>query len=388
MFGKKSVVFNKTALLALLITVTLMFTGCGGSSTPDKAQSSEILIGVSAAITGPSPFEGERTKQGIELAIQEINNNGGVLGKKLRAVIEDDQNTANIAVNTANKLSSQNIVAIIGPHRSGNASAVSDIMQKNKIPFFTGGTSPTLLKLNNPYLFRVRASDSIVAKIAAKFAVEKLKGKKVGLMYNNDEYGTGAKSVMEDYLKSINVALISEGHNTGDKDMTGQIMKMKNSGVDVLILWTHVPEGSVAFKQLKQLNMNVPIIAGPGYTNETFYRLVDAATIEGAYTVTDFIDSNPDPKVQAYVKNFKAKYNADAEIYAACYYDAVFALADAIKRANSTDREAIRKALTETKGLKGVMSTMSSNDKGELVHEVIIAQIKNKVAIMLETIKE
>jgi len=371
------------AAIALAALAILPFSGCGGGGSEK-----EIVFGVSAAITGPAPLEGERTKQAITMAVEEINQKGGVLGKPLKPLIEDDQNTANVAVNAVNKLISQNVVALLGPHRSGNASAVQQIVAKNKVSYMTGGTSPKLVTFNNPYLFRIRASDQLVAKIAAKYAVEELKAKKVGVFYNNDEYGTGAKGVIEEYLKSINIPVVSEGHNLGDKDMTGQIAKMKNEKIDCLISWSHVPETAVVVRQLKELNLKVPVIGGPTHTNQEFLGLVDAPAIEGHYSVTDFAADNPEPRIQDFVKRVKSKYDIVPEIYVAAYYDGVYALADAIKRANSTDREAVRKALSETKGLQGVMSTLSANDKNELVHEAVIVNIKNKVPQLVKIVKE
>jgi branched-chain amino acid transport system substrate-binding protein len=380
MLAKRSVLLAGLIGLALVTLALLPISGSGAEK--------EIVFGVSTAITGPAPLEGERTKQGISMAVEEINQKGGVLGKQLKPMIEDDQNTANVAVNAVNKLISQNVVALLGPHRSGNASAVQHIAARNKILFMTGGTSPKLVTFNNPYLFRVRASDQLVAKVAAKYAVEELKAKKVGLFYNNDEYGTGAKGVIEEYLKSINIPLVSDGHNTGDKDMTGQIAKMKREKIDCLISWSHVPETAVVARQLKELNLSVPVIGGPTHTNQEFLGLVDPAAIEGHFSVTDFAADNPEPRVQEFVKRIKAKYNVIPEIYVASYYDAVYALADAIKRANSTDREAIRKALSETKGLQGVMSTLAANAKGELVHEAVVVTIKNKVPQLIKVVRE
>jgi branched-chain amino acid transport system substrate-binding protein len=352
------------------------------------AYAQDILFGVSTAITGPAPLDGERTKQGVLMAVEEINQRGGVLGKKLTPIIEDDQNTSNVAVNAVNKLVSQPIVALVGPHRSANATAVNNIVTRNKIPYLTGATSPKLLALNNPYFFRTRASDAIVAKIAAKYAVEELKAKKVGIFFNNDEYGTGARDVIESYLKSINVAFISEGHNTGDKDMTGQIMKAKNNKIDALIVWAHDPECAVSARQAKELNLAAPFIGSPGYSTSSVLDLLDTTVSNGIITVTDFVANTPEPKVQQFTQKFRQKYNVDPELYAASYYDAVYILADAIKRANSTEREAIRKALSETKGFQGVMSTLAANAKGELVHEAVVAKIQDKSPQLIKIVRD
>jgi branched-chain amino acid transport system substrate-binding protein len=383
--ANKRVKFFKNVMWCVLLALVVM---SGSLYSVQAAKKGEILIGVSAAITGPSPLDGERTKQGLTMAAEEINKKGGVFGKNLKLIIEDDQNTANIAVNSVNKLLSQDIVALIGPHRSSNAMAVQQTVLRNKIPFLTGATSPKLVTLNNPYIFRIRASDTLVAKVAAKYAVNELKAKKIGVFFNNDEFGVGAKEIIEAYLKSVKIPVICEGHNTGDKDLTGQIMKMKNSGIECLLVWSHDPESALAARQVKELSLDVPLVGAPGYAMSAVLDLIDTNISNGIITVTDFVPNNPNPKVKAFVKKFKTKYNVTPELYAASYYDALYVLADAIKRAKSTDREAIRKALMATKNFKGVMSTLTANRKGELVHEAVVAKIKNKVPQLVKSVTE
>lgn len=385
----KGKIFKRVMLTILSVASTFSLMGCQNSSTSASGnKGGEILIGVDTALTGAAPLNGERTKQGINLAIEQINKNGGVLGKNLKAIFEDDQAVPNGAVNAVNKLMSQSIVGQIGPHLSGNVMAVQSIVEKNKKPMLVGGTSPSLTTTNNQWLFRIRASDSIVAKIAAKYLVEQLKATKVGIIFDNDAYGTGAKDVAVEYLKSINIPVFPEGYNSGDKDMTGQLIKMKNNNVDALIIWAHDAEAAIIAKQVKQLNLNIPVMGNPGFATSSVLDLMDSSTSDGIYTVTDFIPTNSDSKTQDFVKAFKEKYNIEPELYAAAYYDATYILADAIKRANSTDPDKIREALLQTKDLKGVIGTATCNEKGEMIHEAIVAQIKNNSAQMLSIVKE
>lgn len=394
--GKKGVL--KSMLLTIL-SITLLFSviGCSnGSSTQSSgtsAQSSEqaggkITIGVCTALTGSSPLNGERTKQGVSLAAEEINKAGGILGKQVELIFQDDQAVPNGAVNAVNKLMSQNITAMIGPHLSGNVMAVQAIVQKNQKPMLSGGTSPSLLNAKNPWFFRIRASDSIVAKLAAKYLVENLKAKKIGMIFDNDAYGTGARDVAVEYLNSINIPVFAEGFNSGDKDMTGQLLKLKNNGIEALIIWAHDAEGAISAKQVKQLNLNVPIIGNPGFVTSSVLDLMDATSSEGIYAITDFIPTNSDEQTQKFVSAFKAKYNIAPELYAAAYYNATYVLADAIKRANSTDSEKIKQALLQTKDFKSTIGTLTSNEQGEMVHEAIIAQVKDKKASMISLVKE
>lgn len=353
-------------------------TAAATTATTKAADTSDILVGFSASITGSTPVEGEYSRAGAELAVDEINAKGGVMGRKIKLVIEDDQNDATAAVNAVNKLVSQPICALIGPHKSFAAKAVMQIITDKKIPYMTGATSVTLLDAKSPYFFRLRASDGLVAKIAAKFAVEDLKAKKIGIFFNNDEYGTGAKKVIEEYLTSINVAFVSEGHNATDKDMTGQINKMKAANIDALIIWSHANENAIAVRQFAELGLKCPIVSGPGFTVSNFLDLIDGSMIANGYTVTDYMTASTNQVNLDFVKNLKEKKKITPDFYAATYYDAIYTLADAIKRAGSTDREAIRTALTKTKDLQGAMAKYYANANNELCHETLILKADDK----------
>lgn len=387
-------------VLATVLTVST-FVGCsssasGGSSASATAGSAnsasaakgEIDVGVSTGLTGSFTQDGLKVKQGIQLAQEEINANGGVLGKNINFIFEDDQNSATAVVNVVNKLASENIVALLGPTLSSTVMAAQQTIKKNQIPCLTGATSPKLITLDNPYLFRTRASDSTTAKVAAKFAVDTLKAKKIGILYNNDEMGTGAKGVMEEYLKSVNIPFVSEGHNTGDKDMTGQLLKVKNAGADTLMVWTHDQEFAVTARQIKELGMNVKVVGNPGLAMPQELKLMESSWVEGYYCATDIITTDTTPAIQTFVKNFTAKYNTTPELYASAYYQSAMLLANAIKTAGSTDSDKLCKALLQTKAFAGPEGEYTSNDKGEMLHECVIAQIKDKTPVMVSHVKE
>ncbi len=395
---KKNRLFRAFSLVTLVAFVLSAAVGCssnttaaaGGSASTGSAGAAkgEILVGVSTGLTGSFTQDGEKVKDGILLAQDEINNKGGVLGKNIKFIFEDDQNNATTVVNVVNKLASENIVALLGPTLSSTVMAAEQTIKKNQIPCLTGATSPKLITLNNPYLFRVRASDSTTAKVAAKYAVDNLKAKKIGILYNNDEMGTGAKGVMEAYFKSINASYVSEGHNTGDKDMTGQLVKMKNAGVDTLLIWTHDQEFAVTARQIKELGLNVKVIGNPGLAMPQELNLMEKDWVEGFYCITDIVPTDTNENVQTFVKNFTAKYNTSPELYSSAYYGAAIILSEAITKAGSTDSDKICKALMEIKGLKGPEGEYNANDKGELLHECVIAQIKDKTPVMVDHVKE
>lgn len=405
---RKEEKMKKLLSLVLACAVVLgMFAGCAApNSNPTPAPSQtkaapgaetavptdgEILIGVSAAITGSAPLDGERTMQGINMAVEEINAAGGVLGKSIKIVAEDDQNTANIAVNVVNKLvSNDKIVAILGPHRSANAMATEQIMANAKMPFLTGASSPNLVtKVDNPYFFRIRGSDSFVGTIIAKFALEELSAKKIGVIFNNDDYGTGGRDVVTKYLTDKGVApVIIEGHNTDDKDMSGAITKCKSAGVDCLIVYTHDPEAAILARQMNELGLDVPVVGPVTFTLPTFLSLVTAEETKGFYSVADFVSGNPDPAAEKFQKNFNGKYGVDPDLFAAAYYTGAYILADAITRAGEPDRAKVQQALLETKDLNSVYGKLYANSDGELVHSAVVTEIVDNIPVYSTTVYE
>lgn len=344
----------------------------------------EILFGLSASITGTVPINGQRTQQGVDLALKEINANGGVLGKTFKYTLEDDQNVQTAAVNVATKILNQSVCAVIGPHSSGNAAATSDTYKNAKVPFLTGGSSPKLAELSNPYLFRVRPSDTINGQVMAKFAVENLDAKKVGISFNNNDFGTGGRDVVITALEKAGVEYVAVGHNGGDKDLTGQLMQLKSEGVDVIISYTDDAEVALTSRQLYELGLEVPVIASAGIVTQQVLDLVEPEYVEGWYAVTDFISTNDSDKVKEFVKNYKAEYGMEPELFASAYYSATYVLADAIERAKSVDPEAVRKALSETKEILLPEGTYTCDEKGDMVHGCVVAQIKDKVPSMIE----
>lgn len=373
-----------TTASATTAVATTPGTTAVASSNEEVKLDGEIKFGLSCALTGNFPLAGQRTREGVDLALEEINAAGGVLGKKLVYTIEDDQNTQQTAVNVVTKIVNAGVCAVIGPHTSGNIAAVSDIYLTAKIPFLTGGTSPKLALLDNPYFFRIRPSDVINGQVAAKYAVDTLKATKVGISFNNNDFGTGARDVIIQYLDNAKIPYVAVGHNAGDKDLTGQIMQLKSEGVDCIISWTDDAESALTARQLYELGMKVPVISSAGITMDQVLNLVEPEYVEGWYAVTDFASANTTPKIVKFVEDFTAKYGYKPELYASSYYSATYVLADAIKRAGSTDPEAIRAALATTKDLDLTEGYYTCNDKGEMVAGCLLVQIKNKVPTVIE----
>lgn len=362
--------------------------GVDNDSSESVSSGGDVVVGVSSMLTGPAPLDGLRMRQAIELVVDEVNENGGVLGgRQIKLIVEDDQADQTAAVNVANKLISDGAKVIIGPHRSTSAMAVQQTMQEKKMPFITGGSSPSLADVGNPYLFTCRASDTIMAKIVAKYAVETLGAKKIGIMYNNDEFGTGGQMVAEQYFTEQGVEFISEGHNSNDKDMTGQLMKAKQAGCDTIFIWAHDAEVVVMARQITELGLDMNVVCSGAPALKQVSDLCEAEWIEGWFCATDYVSTSEEPYVKEFIEKFTAKYGEEPEMFAASYYGATLALVDAIERAGSDDSEAIRQALAEVKGIRGIVGELTAENNA-LVHEGSIVVIRDRQPVLEAVVHE
>lgn len=357
-----------------------------GENNADSNSGDTIKIGLVSMITGDNPLNGERMNQGVQLAVDEVNENGGILGKQVELEIVDDQTLQDVAVTCVQKLAAEGVAGIIGPHRSTNAIAVSDTVASLQVPLLTGGTSPNIADLENPYLFRGRASDSIFAEAAADYAVNTLGCKKLGLFYNNDDFGTGALAVVQEYCEENNIELVAEGHNTGDKDFTAQIMKMQTEGIDCALIWTHDPELAIHARQIYELGLECEVVSSPGVTMSQVLGMVEADYVEGWYGVTDFVSTSTEENVVEFINSFKESYGIEPELYAASYYGCAKVLLQAIENAGSADREAVKEALEKISDVTVPIGTASCDENHDLIHSINVAKIENLTPVFIETV--
>jgi branched-chain amino acid transport system substrate-binding protein len=350
-------------------------------STWDGTWKGEVKIALSASLTGAVPLEGKLERNGTQLAVDMANEKGGVNGYKIILQVEDDANDAAGAVNVTSKnATDQSILCQIGPIRSASVQAVSDIIQKNKFPALVGGTSISIYDLDNEYIYRCRACDLIVGQAAAEYLASVVKATNVGILYNNDDYGNGARQVIVDYLTEkypdITIA-VEEGHNTNDKDMTAGLIKIKDAGCDAFIVWTHSPEAAVIQREYRELGMDdIFLLGGPVWGMQGFYELVDDSIVDGVSGVTDFALSDEAASKEFADAYYKA-YGEIAQATAAYYYDAANIIIEALKLAPELTREGMREGLklVNIVGVSGKLYLDQENGM-DLIHRVVIGKVK------------
>lgn len=275
---------------------------------------------------------------------------------------------------------------MIGPHTTTNCLAVQELVGETKIPYITGGSGIKIAAAENPWVFQCRPSDGMNGIVAADFAVKELGAKKVGVFFNNNDFGVGGRDAVTAELDKLEVEYITLGHNSGDTDMTSQLMQFISEGIDTMILWTDDAEDVVVARQAYELGLEANVITSAGVVMEQVLSQMEPEYVEGWYSVTDFVPANEDPVVSKFVEDFKALYDIEPELYASAYYGAVKFLAAAIEKAGSDDPAAIRDAMAELKDVNGPTGTLSCASDNTLIHSCVVTQITDLKPAVVNTV--
>jgi branched-chain amino acid transport system substrate-binding protein len=365
--------------------------GCGSAAgTSSAASKPPINVGVSAPLTGQFAQDGAWMKNGITLAVKNINAHGGINGRKIQLFFEDDQGpNPTAAVNAVNALITQDhVVAVIGPHFTPAMLPAETIFAKYQVPALTGATGPVITQQGNPWIFRIRLDDAIGAKLLVNYVLDHLHWKRIGLDYVNTSFGQSGIQAVKQALAARGVQPVAvQDHLDTTKDFTPQILAFEQAHVDGIIVWTDDQPGGLLAKQMATLGAKFGLAGSTTFSQPPFLTLAGSAA-NGAVAITDFVQNNPSPAIQAWDKQYRAVYGYDPELYASTYYDAANLLAYAMEHARKIDGPDIQKALAAISGYKGVMTTYTYSPNGDMVHAGLITKVENGQPVILARVQE
>jgi len=352
-----------------------------------SAFAAEVMrIGLVNETTGPNAEAGVYTVNGARLATEEINKAGGILGKQVELVMEDNQSTNPGTVLAFSKLVGEGVPAVIGPIRSTQTQAISPTILKAGIPTMFGGTDPNLTHTGNRWLFRCRPNDSYSSLVISDFGVNTLKLKKWAIVHSTDAFGTAGMNALVQVLKGYGITpVLIQGYTNNSQDFTPIVLAIKKSGADVIGTYmTNSPDVGIFAKQLRQLGLTTTWVGSPSVMTATAMNLAGS----GLYGVYGILDFTPGASAEAksYADKYRAKYNLDADVYSSWAYDAMHILADAINKAKSTEPEAIRKAILATCGYKGVEGTYCFDENGDGLRGYNIVRNENGKIVFIKHI--
>jgi branched-chain amino acid transport system substrate-binding protein len=334
-----------------------------------RADGESIKIGMVLPVTGPAADSGKYALTGAKIALDRVNKAGGVLGKQVELVTEDDQTTNPGAVLAFSKLAAQpDIVAFLGSIRSTqNHAMAADILKTGK-PVCFGGTDPKLTKLGNPWLIRFRPNDSYSGRVIATYGVETLGKKNWAIVHSTDAFGTSGFNALSASLEKIGAKVaIDQGYPNQSQDFTPVVLAIKSSGANVIgSYFTFDTDLAIFARQLRQLGVALPWVGSPSIITVGSVKLAGAALF-GTFGVADYaVDSSPA------AKEFADAYTAVAKLppdnYSSWTYDAIGVLCDAMKRASATDPDKLRAAMLATRGYKGAEGEYNFDEFGDGLH--------------------
>lgn len=384
-FGKKGL--KLTAALAGAVLAGAVFAGCGGGSS----SSDEIKVGANFELTGNVANYGSASRDGFKLAIKEINDAGGINGKKITIVEADNKSEASEAVNAATKLiSDDGVKVIVGPAVTANVIAESQVATDNKVPVLApDATSPDVTVENGqvkPWIFRSCFIDPQQGSVMAKFAAENLKAKTAVIFIDNSsDYSKSLGKVFQEKFEAAGGKVLDQqAFVAKDTDFKATLTTLKAANADVIFVPAYYEEVGKIVKQARELGITCPILGTDGWDDPKVADIAGADALNNTYFSTHYSDK--DESVQGFVNAFTQEYGHAPNVFAALGYDAGKMLADAIKRAGSDDTEAIRKALEETKDLQVGTGTISIDKNHNPIKPAVILENKGGDRVMVAKI--
>jgi branched-chain amino acid transport system substrate-binding protein len=380
----------KRTLSALLLITTLFISfacerrgdvGNGGST-------GAVLVGYYGDLSGRTSSFGQSTKNGVEMAADEINKAGGVNGRQIQIIVEDDQGEPNKAATVVTKLINQDKVhALLGEVASSNSLAAAPKAQEAKVPMISpSSTNPAVTKVGD-YIFRVCFIDPFQGEVMAKFASNSLKAKRAAILYDfNSDYSRGLYEFFKRSFTKLGGEVVSEkSYTQGDRDFSGQLTAIRSSNPDVIYVPGYYGEVGVIANQTKQLGIKAPLLGGDGWDAPQLWQLGGAA-LNGDYISNHYSVDDPSPAIQKFVADYKARYNILPDALAALGYDSMKVLADAIKRAGGTENAKLRDAIAQTKGFSGVTGSITIDQDRNAVKPAVVLKLQDSKFVYETTI--
>jgi len=374
---------NRTLSFSLLAAVALTVAGCQKSST------NEIVIGEFASLTGKEATFGQSSHEGTLLAVEEISVAGGVLGKKVKLVTEDNQSKAGESANAVNKLiAKDNAVAILGEVASSRSLEAAPICQQNQVPQISPSSTNPKVTQTGDYIFRVCFIDPFQGTVMANFARKSLKAQKVAIFTDvKSDYSKGlAKFFKEGFLKAGGQVVAELDYNGGDKDFKGQLTALKAAGPEGVFVPGYYTDAALICIQAKEVGLNVPLFGGDGWESEKLTEIGKDA-VEGNYFSTHYSPEAGGPKAKAFVESYKKRFSGKVpDAMAALGYDSAMILFDAMTRAGSVEGAKVRDALAQTKDYDAVTGKITINKQRDADKAAVILQVKGGKFHYVETI--
>ena len=357
------------------------------SNAPDR---STIKIGFFGDLTGPTFNFGKSAYNGVLMAADEINQYGGINGRRIDVVIEDDKGSPESAARlTAKLIDHDKVIAIIAGGTSGNSRAAAPKAQASHVPLISPSSTDPAVTQTGDYIFRACFVDSFQGEVMASFAVNTLKAQKAAILFDfNSPYGLGLTEYFKDSFTRLGGKIVAEqSYTQGDADFKGQLSTIRSAEPDVIYIPGYYGDVALIAKQARMIGLTQPLLGGDGWDAPELWQL-GGDSLNGSYITTHYSIDDPSPAIEAFVNTYKQRYgNLLPDAHAALAYDATRLLFDAITRAGSTDSAKIRDALAQTKNFGGVTGIITMDANRNAIKPAVVLKLQDVKSIYQETIQ-
>jgi len=366
-----------------LLGAALLLAGC----KKQPGDTSQIVIGEYGDMTGPTAVFGQGTHKGIQLAVDQINASGGLLGKQVQLVSEDDTGNQDQAVTVVKKLIDRdNVLGILGEVASTRSLAGGGVCEQEHVPMISpSSTNPDVTK-NRDWVFRVCFTDDFQGSTGAQFAIRKGWKKVAILSSSNSDYSKKLSKFFSDAFSQSGQVVDWETYADGDTDFSAQLTRIQSKNPDAIYVPGYYTEIALILRQARNnLNLNVPMFGGDGWDSQ---KILDLGTIsDGCYFTNHYSADDPRPSVQDFIKTYKAKYGEVPDSFGITGYDAANVMFDAIKRAGKPDRQAVRDAIASTKDFPGAGGNITIDENHNAKKPIVILEIRGGKTHLADTIQ-
>jgi branched-chain amino acid transport system substrate-binding protein len=373
--------------LVFLCLCILSLVSCNNSGG-DAQPAEEILIGEYGSLTGEDATFGISTKNGIDIAVDEINAAGGILGKKVRVIVEDDQSKPEEANVVVTKLITKDkVVAVLGEVASSRSIAGAQVAQQYSVPMISPSSTNVEVTRKGDYIFRVCFLDPFQGYVMAKFATSTLKLTKVAVLRDiKSDYSVGlANAFIENFQKMGGTIVGDESYSAGDTDFNAQLTSIKAKSPQAVFVPGYYTGVGLIARQAKKQGITAPLLGGDGWDSPKLTE-IGGKDLDGSYFTNHYAVEDPSPEAQRFLAAYKARFNTVPDALGGLGYDSAMVLFEAIKRAGSTDGKKIRDELARTKDHSGVTGKITLDAERNANKPAVVLKIVEGKFIYQETI--
>jgi branched-chain amino acid transport system substrate-binding protein len=371
-FGRRSLFALVGA--ALVAASTMACERRPGSNGADST--GDILVGVYASLSGDGASFGQSSLEGIQLATEQINSAGGVLGgRQLRLLVEDDQSRPEQASSAVTKLITQDrVIAVLGEVASSRTLAAAPVAQRYQVPLVTPASTNERVTQVGDYIFRVCFIDPFQGEVLATFAYNDLKARRAAVLKDlQQDYSVGLTDAIVAHFTELGGEVLPPvSYSTGDADFRAILTQIRSLKPDVIFATGYYQEAATIVRQARELGMTMPILGGDGWVGDALRNGREA--LANTFISNHYSGDNPSPVVQTFVSSYRAKFNREPDSIAALGYDSVKVLVDALERAKTTDGAALRDALASA-DVTGVTGQLKMNEARNVDKPAVIQEV-------------